>query len=70
MNKNKRIMKLKHILNVTIINTFSTPQSYCLNGLLGKMDSSPNIQLILSLISSFCTPLLCYGIEPMRLNKS
>jgi len=41
-----------------------------LNGLLGKMGSSPNVQLTLSLISSFCTPVLCYGIEAMRLNKS
>ena len=40
-----------------------------LNGLLGKMGSSPNIQLTLSLINSFCTPVLCYGIEAMLLTK-
>ena len=42
----------------------------CLNGLLGKMGSSPNIQLTLSLINTFCTPVLCYGLEAMRLNKT
>jgi len=34
------------------------------------MGSSPNVQLTLSLISSFCTPVLSYGIEAMRLNKT
>ena len=41
-----------------------------LNGLLGKMGSSPNIQLTLWLISSFCTPVLFYGLDAMRLTKA
>lgn len=41
-----------------------------LNGILGKLGSSPQINLTLSLISTFCNPILLYGLESLRLSKT
>jgi hypothetical protein len=41
-----------------------------LNGLLSKLGSSPQINLTLSLTSTFCNSILFYGLEALRLNKT
>ena len=41
-----------------------------LNGIFGKIGASSSINVTLSLINSFCIPLLVYGSECFSLNKS
>lgn len=41
-----------------------------LNGILGKLGTSPQINLTLSLIETFCNPVLLYGLESLHLTKS
>jgi hypothetical protein len=41
-----------------------------INGILGKIGSSPNIAVTLSLISSHCNPVLLYGMESVHLSTS
>src|SRR5579863_3750080 len=41
-----------------------------INGILGKMGSKPNVNVTLSLIAAHCNPLLFYGTESIRLNKT
>ena len=40
------------------------------NGVLGKIGVTAPINLILSLIDSFCIPVLLYGLEGVGLSKS
>ncbi len=40
------------------------------NGILGKLGSNPPINLTLSLISSNCNPILLYGLESLKINKT
>ena len=41
-----------------------------LNGILGKVGSSPPLAITLSLVASNCNPILLYGLEALRLLKS
>ena len=41
-----------------------------LNGILGKVGSSSTIHVTLSLVSTYCVPILLYSLEAMKLNKS
>ena len=41
-----------------------------LNGILGKLGSNPNIATTLYLISTFCNPVLFYGLEALKLSKA
>ena len=41
-----------------------------LNGILGRLGSQPQIALTLSLTSSFCHPILFYGLEALCLSKA
>ena len=41
----------------------------CLNGILGKVGTSSSTDVILSLVSSFATPVLLYGLETACLNS-
>ena len=41
-----------------------------LNGVLGKLGSAPQVNITLSLVSSFCNPILLYGIEALHLKKA
>lgn len=41
-----------------------------LNSVLGKLGSAPQVNLTLSLVSSFCNPVLLYGIEALHLKKA
>ena len=41
-----------------------------LNGILGKLGSSCPANVVLSLIDTFCNPILLYGLEALHLNKS
>ena len=40
-----------------------------LNGILGKVGSSSPPHLTLSLTSTFCNPILLYGLESLNINK-
>ena len=40
------------------------------NGIFGKIFSTGNPTLILSVINTFCVPILLYGLEAVRLNVS
>ena len=41
-----------------------------INGILGKLGSMPQINLTLKLTSTFCNPILFYGLEALHLNKT
>ena len=41
-----------------------------LNGIVGKLGTTPKLGLTLSLVETFCNPILLYGLEALRLNKS
>jgi hypothetical protein len=41
-----------------------------INGILGKLGSHPQINLTLSLTSTFCNPVLFYGLEALHLSKT
>jgi len=40
------------------------------NGILGKISSTKNPSVTLSLLNSFCNPILFYGLEALLLNKA
>jgi len=40
------------------------------NGILGKIACTKNPSVCLSLLNSFCTPILLYGLEALNLNKA
>jgi hypothetical protein len=41
-----------------------------LNGILGKLGSTPPVNLTLSLVATFCNPVLLFGLESLVINKS
>jgi len=53
-------------------NTHNAKMKYfrSLNGVLGKIGTSSSIDVTLSLISSFCTPVLLYGLDTGCLSKA
>jgi hypothetical protein len=54
------------------VNLHETKMKYfrSLNGILGKVGSSCPLNVVLSLVNSFSTPVLLYGLEIACLNKS
>ena len=41
-----------------------------LNGIFGKVGTQADVSVIISLINSFCVPVLLYGLDAFKLNKA
>ena len=56
----------------TKCNLQTAKQSYfkALNGIFGSIGAKSDIAVILSLINSFCLPILTYGFDAIKLNKA